>query len=342
MKICYLNHDTRENTGAGRFYNSLILAMRKTSADMEAEVMTSEDVLRPGFFRVLMKLGKIRAIFAKSDLVHALDGWPYGFIAAFASLGLRRKLIITAVGTGGVQALYHPWKKYLLSWAYRRADKLVAVSRHTKEEILKVLPDLKIEVINHGVDLKKFQAPAANHRPLIAKPYILSVGAWKRRKGFEHSIAAFDILRTKLPDLRYLILSNPPDEIKKKHGQITFLSGLSEEELIALYKNAELFILLPQDDNKDIEGFGLVYLEAAAAGLPVIGAKNTSAEDAVLDGKNGFLVDGSDPEEAVLKMTDLLSSSSLRSQMSRASLEFAGAMTWERAAKLYREIYVKN
>ena len=339
MKICYLNHDTRENTGAGRFYNALISALRKTSPDVEAEVMTSEDVLRPGVFRLLLNLGKIRAILAKSDLIHALDGWPYGFIAALASLGLGKKLIITAVGTGGVQALYHPWKKYMLSWAYRRADRLVAVSRHTRDEILKVLPDLKIEVINHGVDSDLFQLPVADPQLPLAKPYILSVGAWKKRKGLEYSIAAFDLLKDRFPGLHYVILSSPPQEIRKKYGQVNFVSGFSEEALVALYKNAELFILLPQDDHKDIEGFGLAYLEAAAAGLPVIGAKNTSAEDAVLDGKNGFLVDGKNTQEAAAKMSVILNDPALRSKMAAESKNFAQKMTWEKAANSYRKIY---
>ena len=141
-----------------------------------------------------------------SDLVHALDGWPYGFLGAFCAAVSGTKLVITAIGTGGVKPLYSFWQRPLLRWSYHRADKLVAVSRHTRDEILRVAPSLNIEVINHGVDRQKFQSTASG-QSLVAKPYLLSVGAWKKRKGLEYSIAAFDLLREKIPNLNYAILT---------------------------------------------------------------------------------------------------------------------------------------
>ncbi|MDP1719256.1 MAG: glycosyltransferase family 4 protein [bacterium] len=292
------------------------------------------------FYLVFGFGNKIKALVSSCDIIHALDGWPYGFWAALLAGKYHKKLVITAVGTGGVKPLYGFLTKPLLAWAYRRANERVAVSRHTRDEILKVLPDLKIAVINHGVDAEKYKVLGMKYSVLEQRrPYILSVGAWKRRKGLENSIKAFDLLRAKFPGLKYLILSKPPEEIRKKYSQVTFVSGFSEEELAALYKNAELFILLPQDDRKDIEGFGLAYLEAAAAGLPVIGSKGTSAEDAILDGRNGFLVDGQNPQAAAVKMEKILVDMQLRDEMSGASSEFAKTMSWEKAAGSYSEIY---
>lgn len=349
MTICYLNHDQSQTTGAGRFLNFLKNATRKLDPSASFEVLTSENILYPSKLKLLFALPAIRRIIKTCDIVHALDGWPYSVIAAIAAIGLKKKLIITAVGTGGIKPLYNFWQRPLLKWAYRRADRVTAISRYTRDEILKVIPDLKIEVINHGVDWQKFQSvvgrssSVTSGQSLVAKPYLLSVGAWKKRKGLEYSIKAFQEIKKleieKFRNLKYVILSNPPEEIRKKYGQVNFVSNLSEDELIGLYKNAELFILLPQDDNKDTEGFGLAYLEAAAAGLPVIGAKDTSAEDAVLDGQNGFLVSGQDPQEAASKMEQILTDPVLKDKMSRASLEFAKKMTWEKAAQSYLEIY---
>lgn len=353
MKILFLNHDLSPYTGAGRFFISLTSTLKHLIPGLSIKVATSEDIISPNKLKLLLNFPKVLKMARDCDVVHALDGWPYGFIGALCAKITSKKLIITAVGTGGVQPLYGGIKRRLLRWAYRRANRVVAVSRHTRDEILKVIPSLNIEVINHGVDSRKFQASGTGHqslvssdqRPvssdqsLVASRYILSVGAWKKRKGLEYSIAAFDIVKKKFPDLHYAILSNPPEEIKQKYRQVDFFSGLSEEKLAGLYKNAELFILLPQDDNKDIEGFGLAYLEAAAAGLPVIGAKNTSAEDAVLDGKNGFLVNGQDSEEAAAAMAKILNSPELRSEMSRQSIEFAKTMTWEKAAQSYKILY---
>lgn len=337
MKICYLNHDTQSRTGAGRFYRFFSEAVKKIFPGLSIEALTSENLLYPNKIKLLLALPVIRKIIKGCDIVHALDGWPYGVIGALASLGLGKKLIITAIGTGAVKPLYHPLKKMLMKWAYRRADKVVAVSHNTKKEILKVIPDLKIEVINHGVDFAKFQS--LNPTPLHPKPYLLSVGAWKPRKGFEYSIKAFESVKEKFPDLNYIIVSNPPNEIKAKYKKVTFLSDLPEEDLVGLYKNAELFILLPQDVDKDIEGFGLVFLEAAAAGLPVIATKGTSAEDAVLDGRNSFLVPTGDFEEATKAIIKLLKEDKLKRNFSAESLRFAKEMSWDKAAQAYKKIY---
>lgn len=337
MKILFFNHSINPYSGVGRFYISLTSCLKHLIPDLSIKVVTSEDLISKNKFKLLWNFPKILRLARQSDILHALDGWPYGFIAAICAGLANKKLVITAVGTGGVKPLYNFWQRPLLRWAYRCADKLAAVSQQTKKEILKVVPNLNIEVIHHGVSSGKYQSTSAAFQEF--KPYILTVGAWKKRKGLEYSIEAFRILKKDLPELQYLILSNPPDEIRKKYPDANFISGVSEGDLVGLYQNAEIFILLPQDDNKDIEGFGLVYLEAAAAGLPVIGGRYTSAEDAMLDGKNGFLVDGKDVEEAADKMREILNDPTLRSKMSAESIKFAQEMTWEKAASSYLKLY---
>lgn len=345
MKICYLNHDSSPSTGAGRFYNSLSAAVKKAIPGVSIEVLTSENILRPNKLKLIFRIPKIRKIFTNCDLIHALDGWPYGVIAAIANLGLRKPLIITAIGTGAVKPLYNPFKRWLMKWAYKRADKVVAVSHNTKKEILKFLPDLKIEVINHGVNFANFQS--LNPTTPYPKPYVLSVGALKKRKGYEYSIEAFAEVAKKFPELKYVIVGGGPErknlELRimnyELRNRVVFMDNLPEEELIALYKNAELFILLSQDDQKDIEGFGLVFLEAAAAGLPVVASRGTSAEDAVLDGQNGILVPPRDWKAAAEAIEKVLGDSNLRKSFSERSLRFAQSMTWDVAAKKYKVLY---
>lgn len=337
MRILFFNHSVSPYSGVGRFYISLTSCLKHLIPGLFIKVATSEDLIVRNKLKLLWNLPRILKMARQIDLLHALDGWPYGFLAAVCAKLARKKLVITAVGTGGVKPLYNFWQRPLLRWAYRRADKLVAVSNQTKKEILKIIPDLNIEVINHGVSSGKYQTQSAAFAEL--KPYILTVGAWKKRKGLEYSIEAYRLLKKEFSKLKYVILSNPPDEAREKYSDVDFVHNIPENNLIGLYQNAELFILLPQDDHKDIEGFGLVYLEAAAAGLPVIGGKYTSAEDALRDGKNGFLVDGQDVEEAADRMREILSNPALRSKMSAESKKFAQEMTWEKAASAYQKIY---
>jgi len=86
------------------------------------------------------------------DVIHALDGWPYGVWAVMANMLLffRKKVVITMQGTYAVEAFDRYWPAKLLKWAYNKADGLVAISRYTREQVLKEMPDLKIKVINHA------------------------------------------------------------------------------------------------------------------------------------------------------------------------------------------------
>lgn len=380
MKICYLNHDLKDNTGAGRFFLSLYASLIKQHPNIESVVLVSEvsgnkleksiigtgpsTLLGASKLGLLFSVPKVRRVFKKYDIIHALDGWPYGFIATLASIGLNKKVIITAIGSGAVRPLYDPILKPFMKWAYRRADKVTAISHNTKKEIQKFLPDLKIEVINHGVDYQKFQNESADIPSNIKnlKPYILSVGVLKERKGYEYSIKAFAKIAPKFPNVNYIIFgwdytssSAEYNRLKKIAADLNLSDRvifaaydqqkgfgrqrISNEELVGLYKNAEMFLLLPQDVNKDIEGFGLVFLEAAACGLPVVSSLGTSAEDAVADGRNGILVKPKDTEEAVLAVSRILSDNNLRARFSAESIKFAKEMSWDKAARSYQLIY---
>jgi len=369
MRVIFLNRSLKEYTGAGRFALALIRELKNLTPGLECAVLTTEPSGHPldapiiygNKFKLFAAIPAIRKVFKRYDVIHALDAWPYGVVAVFASLGLRKKVIITAIGSGAIRPLYNFWRRPIMKWAYRKADKVVAVSNNTKKEILKFLPGLDITVINHGVSLANFQFPL-NDKFQNLKPYILSTGFLKERKGFEYSIRAFAEIAGQYPKITYAIFGtdNYPDNREYKRlkkvaenlgvgDRVKFLSydeqwfggrgRISDEDLAALYKSAELFILLPQDFNKDIEGFGLVFLEAAAAGLPVIATKGTSAEDAVRDGKNGLLVSVGDYKKAAEVITKILSDQSLKKSFSEESIKFAREMSWEKVARAYKKIY---
>lgn len=359
MRICFLNHDLKENTGAGRFGLQLISRLRQEYPDFHPVVLTTEGsghpwekpVLSYKIFELIFAIPRIRSLFKECDIVHALDGFPYGVIAAMVSLGLGKKLVITAVGTGAIRALRHPIKGVLLRWAYHRADKLVAVSNYTKREILSRVSGLDISVINHGVGAGELSESSKeefseNEKLEIEKlkPYVLSVGGWKRRKGFEYSFPAFAEITRFFPKMKYVVVGAAAPKLRLSEplgitGRVLYFRGIRRPFLKALYRNAELFMLLPYNDNGDVEGFGFVFLEAAAAGLPVVGTYDSGAEDAVGHGRNGFLVATQDAHAAAEAAISILSNAELKKQFSRESLVFAKEMSWGRAVGKYTAIY---
>lgn len=308
-------------------------------------------IITTKIFPLLCSYPQIRKYFKECDVIHAYDAIPYGFIAALFSLGLKKKLIITAVGSGSIRPFYRKFMTPFAAWALRQADLVIPTSTYVDAEIKKVLPDLKTDVIPMGVDLPKHES-AKDADLTTLKPYILSVGKVKSRKGYHVSIKVFAKLSQKFPQLKYVIVGTKGASYQRMieslvselelSDKVIFRSGISDGELTVLYKNAELFILMSQNIDHDVEGFGLVYLEAAAHGLPTIGSLDTGAIDAIEDGKNGYLVGQEDIDAAAKKITDLLSDSTLMQKFKKASVTFSRQMTWEimvaKHVKLYRKI----
>ncbi len=360
MKVCFLAHNADIKNGGGRLVFELATRLKKVLPGGEIEVLTSSPsgpdfarpVISPGWQGLISNLFRLRRHFKKSDLIHAFDLWPYGFLAVAASLGLKKKIVITLVGSGSVRPLYHLILLPILKRVCRRADKLAAISSYTAGEVFKKIPGLKIEVIPLGVDGDYFRRQAADAgQPDVQPPYILSVGRLKPRKGYHLSLKVFAQVAAAQPtkDLKYVIVGSGQGEYFDKlqrqikdlglTGRVIFKQNISDQELAAFYKNASLFLLLSQNDNHDIEGFGLVFLEAAAFGLPVIGAKDCGAQDAILDGQNGFLVPPQDINEAAQKTLLILRDKALREKMAANSIKLSEDMTNEKLAAKYFNLY---
>jgi phosphatidylinositol alpha-1,6-mannosyltransferase len=104
---------------------------------------------------------------------------------------------------------------------------------------------------------------------------------------------------------------------------VTFAGFVPEEELPGCYAAADLFVMVSRElaSRGDVEGFGIVYLEASAAGRPVVAGRSGGVEDAVEDGVSGILVDPEDPGALVEALTRLLRDPDLRRRMARAGRE---------------------
>lgn len=362
MKICFLTHNLRQDNGAGVFSRRLIAELSR-ALGAEAVALTAvpsgEPYERPllsgGKIRIARSIWKIRAEIKKCDAVHAIDVFPCGIVAAVACLGLGKKVIITAIGSGSILPLYHRAYAPLARWVYRRAYATTAVSAFTRDEILKKMPGLAITIINPGVDAEEFTRQTAHNTIPDAmqnyKPYILSVGQLRWRKGYHFSIRSFAKVAARFPMLHYVIVGKRyTDAYERRLENLIAELGLrarvhilrdvdARERLVGLYRDAELFCLFSQNVNHDVEGFGLVFLEAAAAGLPVVGSKNCGIDDAVRDGKNGILVPTRNPQDFADAIIKILTDDELKKRMSQESLGFAVQSAWQRRIAAYVPLY---
>lgn len=367
MKICFIVKDLAIKKGSDGYggYRRMayeIITRVKTHPGIQVSIAAErisgfpEDIESvEGVSLNFRGILKVRGLVKKCDVIHTLDAWPTAIIARLANIGLGKRIIISAVGTASVKPLYEPIKSVLLKSAYRSADKVTAISRFVASEIKKILPDLEIDVVNLGVDTDKFNREHICHLDSLKKverfkPYILSVGDIRKRKGFHISIAAFTKTLEKIPELNYVIVG-----FKQKNNyvesimnfvesnnltqKVFFLEDVDDYLLEELYHNASIFVLLPINEGFDFEGFGLVFLEAGMNGLASVTTSGNGTQDAVLNGKTALTVAQGDIDQAATAIEKLMLNQNLRSEMGKSAREFAGQMTWDKVIAEYVRIY---
>lgn len=227
--------------------------------------------------------------------------------------------------------------------ALQSADGIIAVSHFTADLIAKkygVAPE-KIEVVTNGVDLSRFEEkPTENVRTQFGLghgPLVLAVGRLVPRKGFDKLLEAWPRVLASVPEAQLAIGGTGPlgeqlaEQAKQPEmGESVHMLGFVPDDVMpSLYASADLFAMPNRTmPDGDTEGFGLVFLEAAAAGTPSIAGNAGGAVDAVLDGETGRLVDGEDVSAIAYAIMDLLTDEVTRKRMGEAARKHALTQGW--------------
>jgi len=212
---------------------------------------------------------------------------------------------------------YNPLLRGLFRHTLGRVETVVCNSRYTERTLARHFPGVvRTRVIEPGVRPGKFgdapaDGPAIRQRwgiPATAT-VVLSVGRLVRRKGFERVIAQLGTLTAAGVDVYYLVCGRGPllDTLRAQAAaqgvseRVIFAGYVGDTELASYYASADLFALPTYyaAESRSIEGFGIVYLEAAYFGLPTVASRIGGVEDAVIDGETGILVEPDD--EAALE-----------------------------------------
>ncbi len=302
---------------------------------------------RRGFLlRCLLAVPRVRRALRDCEVVHIVAE-PYAPLAAWAAGS--RPLVVTAHGTYVPQTLRRPWVGGLYRRAYRQA-RLIAVSEYTAEQVRLALPGCEPVVIHNGVNVAWFQQPA----PVPDKrgPTILATGGVKARKGTHLLVEALAVVREIVPDAQLVVTGSMEDaqyldRLRERIAALglqdaVHLTGrVGDDELRGWYQHADVFALPALNVGDRFEGFGLVFLEASACGLPVIGTSGSGAAEAVINGETGLLVRQDDPASLAGALVRLLTDPELCARLGSAGYAYAQTQSWNeiagRVAALYAE-----
>jgi len=230
--------------------------------------------------------------------------------------------------------------------AVKRADKIIAVSESTKDDILKFYPKTdpgKIKVVYHGVKKEDYFKKDSNKEDKkvldkykLKKPYLLYVGAIQPRKNLDTLIKAFEKLKKSGDSKTQLVLAGEPawkaektlELIRKsKFRKDIILTGkISFEDLSIIYKQSDIFIFPSL-----YEGFGIPILEAWASRVPVIVADNSSLKE--IGGEAVLKFDSLNPDQLLEKINIILERGIIRKKLIKKGTKRLERFSWEKCAK---------
>jgi phosphatidylinositol alpha-1,6-mannosyltransferase len=303
--------------------------------------------LAAGAVRLHSELG------ARPRAVIATKWFPEGLAGITAAQNLGAPLVLLAYGREFRLHGGNPLKWLLQRRILSKVNVALAISRWTACQLARAgVPCDRIRRFCLGIDPAPFLTPpdtaTLRHRlGLTEGPVLLTVGRLVARKGHLDVIGILPELRDCVGPVNYVIAGTGPMEAElrtlaaqKGVAESVFFAGsVPDADLPALYHLCDVFVMptveLPRDP---VEGFGLVYLEANAAGKPVVGTACGGVPDAIQHGVSGLLIPPQEPEALLEALHSLLTDRDLAARLGHGGRQRVLAeFTWQHSAQRFLE-----
>ncbi|WP_405105997.1 glycosyltransferase family 4 protein [Micromonospora sp. NBC_01405] len=327
------NLAVRQPTGSVVVYASSWRGAEKFDADQPFEVVRERT-------RVLLPTPLVARRAARLAREHNCDTVWFGAAAPLGLLaaGLRRR-----AGVRRVVALTHghevgwaalPVARAALRRIGRGADVVTYLGEYTRVRLERALHGAtELHRLAPGVDVETYH-PSVDGEPVRARlgladrPVVVCVSRLVPRKGQDMLIRALPAIRRRVPDAALLVVGGGPyrDTLEKLARQtgverdVVFTGSVPSADLPAHYAAGDVYAMPCRTRNRglDVEGLGIVYLEASATGLPVVAGDSGGAPDAVREGETGYVVSGHDVAQLADRVATLLADRDLARQLGAA------------------------
>ena len=273
------------------------------------------------WWRLLMTLVRHRPALVHLPLSQNYLGLFRDWILLVTALTMPRTNVIGHIGGGGfAEALGRapPWFRRLVLPAVRRCAALIVSSEWHRGRIQRMFPRARLEIVRQGtesIDGARRPSTQGGLRVLFAN------SALTEDKGFFHALEAAAMCERRLINAHWTFVGSflsPAEQVRATTmmaglGSVQIVGPLEREALLERYRDADVFVFPPSPQ----EGFGLVRVEAMAAGLPIITTAAGGANEVIDDGREGFIVSYGSPDQIADRIWKLEIDPSLRSQMGR-------------------------
>jgi glycosyltransferase involved in cell wall biosynthesis len=222
-----------------------------------------------------------------------------------------------------------------------KAKAIISVSKVLQNKMKKFIGNRysgKFHTIYNGYKKTSIVDKREKHDDFV----ILFVGTIYEQKGIRYLIEAFQKFNNKYRNTKLVVIGdgsllNEMKLLSQKlgvDGSISFKGSMPHSEVLMEYSQSDIFVLPSWN-----EGFGVVYLEALAKKIPIVGSKGFGISDIIVDGENGFLVEPQNSEEIFLKIELLFNDSELRKQLAENGYQTIEELTWKKNAQETISVY---
>lgn len=256
------------------------------------------------------------------------------------------RLVLTFHGSEILKFHDDPLRRWMARRLIHRASRISVLTSYTHQLLCGRFPEASAKTFLTPGALREDFAPNGSHAlpERRSRIVILTVGRLHPRKGQLFIIEALQALPAAQRDMieYWLVGSNSKENYEERLKEaasrsglmVRFLGRVPDDELARIYSQADVFAMTSIDHRHSVEGFGLVYLEAAAHGLPVVAHAVGGVPEAVIDGVTGLLVPPADRGALGAAFSRLITDADLRRRLGAAGREWSHRNSWARSADL--------
>lgn len=346
----YSDHFVRELSKAPGVEKVELLTFQPGESDCPSTLNIKRIDADGTISRIIEGIRWFRPKGSKFDVIHSLSLYPGGLIASLIKLmNPSIGVFVTVYGTDALTVSDDFIRSRIRQFIFKTVDKVIFISDSSRNHTHSAYGSkFTSQTIYPGIP--ELPEPTEEHPKDHDSTFIvLSVTRLVKRKGIDDLIDAV----APLPDVHLVLVGDGPErphlenKVKEQRlkEKVTFRGEISQRELVDCYATSDVFCVpsVYLKDQGDIEGLGLVFLEAQRFGLPVIGTNSGGIPEVIDDGRSGFIIEENSPRQIRDAIRRLRDDSDLWGRYSKNAKEFVKQkFSWEQCVQTHLNSYQEH